>query len=168
MVVRNRLRVKDVLWIHYLVINEVTLHLLHYGDLAESRQLCLRSSESEQLCSLMCFPANLLKGSLWSSCRILSILPPPIVEYGVEGRERGLRLVSYTGGVGACRLLGPLELEFPIAGWRLIFILVPLPWFSLHCIERGWTQVRSCPGHPGERCWWPGLILEHPESGWSD
>lgn len=29
------------------------------------------------------------------------------------------------------------------------------------------TQIRNCPGHRGERSWWHGQGLRHPEGGWS-
>lgn len=167
-VVGNRLRVKDVLWILYLVINEVTLHLValwrsSWVETAVSKELRVR-----QLCSLMCFPLTSRRGEPMKQLQN-PFHPTPSNNRVWGGRKgRGLSLVSYTGGVGAWRLLGPLELEFPIGGLTsdFYFGFIALVQFSLYW--KRLNTVRSCPVHPGESCWWPGLILEHPESGWNN
>lgn len=164
-VVGNRLRVKDVLWILYLVINEVTLHLValwrsSWVETAVSKELRVR-----QLCSLMCFPLTSRSGEPMKQLQN-PFHPTPTNNRVWGGRKgRGLSLVSYTGGVGAWRLLGPLEVSHRgIDVWFLFWFHCPGSVF----IVLKEAEHRSCPGHPGERCWWPGLILEHPESGWNN
>lgn len=41
--------------------------------------------------------------------------------------------------------------------------LVQSSWYWKRSRAAAETQIRSCPGHRGERAWWPGLGIGHPE-----